>query len=176
MGGWQKDFGVSRRILFLPSHVCAISCVAVSWCLARLAGWQLSPSAHGGKGIILHTFRHPAAQTPKYRPLVGGLFKRPLRGPERLGRGSQHASMPDAADGEPVAAAEPSPAEAQGGAFLISRLVGPLSQDLGPRPPPNRKQKQRAAGAKLCSNHFKTGGFPCILATQATAQPSPYPI
>jgi len=29
-----------------------------------------------------------------------------------------------------------------GGAFLISRIVGPLSQGLGPRAPPNRKQKQ----------------------------------
>ena len=46
----------------------------------------------------------------------------------------------------------------------------------GPGPSPNRKQKQRAAGAKLWSNHFKTGGYPCILAAQATAQSPPYPI
>ena len=30
----------------------------------------------------------------------------------------------------------------QGGAFLISRVVGPLPLGLGPRAPPNRKQKQ----------------------------------
>ena len=39
-----------------------------------------------------------------------------------------------------------------------------------------RKQRQRAAGAKFWSNHFKTGGVPCILATQATAKPPLYPI
>ena len=39
-----------------------------------------------------------------------------------------------------------------------------------------RKQKQCAAGAKFWSNHCETGGFSCILATQATAQPPPYPI
>ena len=28
----------------------------------------------------------------------------------------------------------------------------------------------------MWSNHFKTGGYPCILAAQATAQSPPYPI
>ena len=36
--------------------------------------------------------------------------------------------------------------------------------------------QRRAAGANFWPNHFKTGGFPCILATQATAQPPLYPI
>ena len=44
------------------------------------------------------------------------------------------------------------------------------------RAPLFREQKQRAAGAKFWSNHRETGGFSCILATQATAQPPPYPI
>ena len=58
-----------------------------------------------------------------------------------------------------------------------------ISRSVHPRPPPPRgraplfrKQKQRAAGAKFWSNHCETGGFSCILATQATAQPPPYPI
>ena len=44
------------------------------------------------------------------------------------------------------------------------------------RAPLFRKQKQRATGAKFWSNHCETGGVSCILATQATAQPPPYPI
>ena len=49
-----------------------------------------------------------------------------------------------------------------------------------PRPPcvlrENTGGQRRAAGAIFLPNHFKTGGFPCILATQATAQPPLYPI
>ena len=65
-------------------------------------------------------------------------------------------------------------------------ITGPSVFDLPvsapPPAPPSaraplfRKQKQRAAGAKFWSNHCETGGFSCILATQATAQPPPYPI
>ena len=59
---------------------------------------------------------------------------------------------------------------------VVSGLHQGLTQTTANRAPPNRKQKQRAAGAKLWSNHFKTGGYPCILAAQATAQSPPYPI
>ena len=63
-----------------------------------------------------------------------------------------------------------------GGAFLISRSLLPRPPPPRGRAPLFRKQKQRAAGAKFWSNHCETGGFSCILATQATAQPPPYPI
>ena len=39
-------------------------------------------------------------------------------------------------------ATKPRTLDAQGGAFLISRKVGALPLGLGPRAPPNRKQKQ----------------------------------
>ena len=63
-----------------------------------------------------------------------------------------------------------------GGGFLIARSVLPRPPLPRARAPLFRKQKQRAAGAKFWSNHCETGGFSCILATQATAQPPPYPI
>ena len=59
---------------------------------------------------------------------------------------------------------------------MISRPVHPRPPLPRARAPLFRKQKQRAAGAKFWSNHCETGGFSCILATQATAQPPPYPI
>ena len=59
---------------------------------------------------------------------------------------------------------------------MILRLVHPRPPLPRARAPLFRKQKQRAAGAKLWSNHFETGGSPCILAAQATAQSPPYPI
>ena len=59
--------------------------------------------------------------------------------------------------------------------FDLTVSAPPPAPSEGPAPP-FRKQKKCAAGAKFWSNHCETGGFSCILATQATAQPPPYPI
>ena len=52
----------------------------------------------------------------------------------------------------------------------VSGRLPALSEGPGPL---TKKQKQRAAGAILWPKRLKTGGFSCILATQATVQPTP---
>ena len=63
-----------------------------------------------------------------------------------------------------------------GGAFLISRSVDARSQPWRAWAPQHKKQKQSAEGAILWSKLSKTCGFPCILVTQATVQPSHHSI
>ena len=64
----------------------------------------------------------------------------------------------------------------QGGPFFISRSVDARSQPWRAWAPQHKKQKQSAEGAILWPKLSKTCGFPCILVTQATVQPSHHSI
>ena len=68
------------------------------------------------------------------------------------------------------------PWKAMGDVFLISRRVGARSQPWRVWAPQHKKQKQSAEGAILWPKLSKTCGFPCILVTQATVQPSHHSI
>ena len=60
--------------------------------------------------------------------------------------------------------------------FFISRSVDARSQPWRAWAPQHKKQKQSAEGAILWPKLSKTCGFPCILVTQATVQPSHHSI